>query len=295
MTARVGVVVPPESLDLIAAAAQGEGVSRTVWVRHLIEDALGAPRRTPRAPLVSSGRRSSQQRTTIVVPLPADEAAAVRAAADQQGLTTSAWVRHEIMKRLGVPSEPIRKTAQKTAQKAATAHVGVLVSWAVFDLITAAAEAEGVTRGVWVRHACEDMLGVPRTELASQPRPSGRKSRVIHVTLPVAEVAALKADADRQTLAVSAWANQAVARRLGLEPPAAPLVDGVRDIDEAQATELRRLTGSARRAAIERFQRDGYTSLSIGRAVGLSKQGMSATYPRPRATPPKTESDRGNP
>ena len=45
---------------------------------------------------------------------------------------------------------------------------------------------------------------------------------------------------------------------------------------------LRRTTGEARRQMIEDLQRAGYTSRSIGQALGLGPAAMSRDYPRPQ-------------
>ena len=53
-------------------------------------------------------------------------------------------------------------------------------------------------------------------------------------------------------------------------------------LNAEQAAALRRTTGDARRQAVEDLQRAGYTSRSIGRAIGLGSAAMSRDYPRPQ-------------
>ena len=53
-------------------------------------------------------------------------------------------------------------------------------------------------------------------------------------------------------------------------------------LDAEQMAALRRTTGDARRQMVEGLQRAGYTSRSIGQAIGLGPQAMSRDYPRPQ-------------
>ena len=53
-------------------------------------------------------------------------------------------------------------------------------------------------------------------------------------------------------------------------------------LDAEQMAALRRTSGDARRQMIEDLQREGYTSRSIGQAIGLGPAAMSRDYPRPQ-------------